>query len=132
MFLWAGTSLIPFRDLMYQNIMMDTSSMWPEPPHFMIPGWNQSFTKHVKKPYTRTAKSPKYYIIDFGLSRRYSSDNLHPQETAADGGDRTVPEFQNGSTPHDPFAVDIYCVGNIIQEYLLDVRSLSSRVLTCI
>lgn len=102
---------------------MDPSGMWPELYHVMMPTRSPSFANRAKKPYTRTAKSPKYYIIDFGFSRRYPRDDLHPQATTADGGDRTVPEFQNGSIPHDPFAVDIYCIGNVIQEFILDVRS---------
>lgn len=55
------------------------------------------------------------------MSRRYSSDDPHPTETAPEGGDQTVPEFRNRFAPHDPFAVDIYCVGNAIREYILDV-----------
>lgn len=97
--------------------------MWPEPYHIMMTFMNRDFTAEVAKPFTRTAKAPKYYIIDFGMSRRYSPDDPHPTETTADGGDRTVPEFNDSleSTPHDPFAVDIYCVGNVIQEWILDV-----------
>ncbi|KAK7681804.1 hypothetical protein QCA50_015151 [Cerrena zonata] len=113
---------IAHRDLMVYNIMMDSKDMWPEPFHIMAPDMNRSFTADVKKPFTRTARPPKYHIIDFGLSRRYSPDNLNPTETAPEGGDRTVPEFTNdsGHVLHDPFAVDIYCVGNVIQEYILD------------
>ncbi|KAK7692240.1 hypothetical protein QCA50_003865 [Cerrena zonata] len=114
---------IAHRDLMYLNIMVDSRDMWPEPYHFMTPHMNRSFTGNVKKPFTRTEKAPKYYIIDYGLSRRYSPDEHHPSEMFPEGGDRTVPEFNNGigRTPHDPFAVDIYCVGNVIQKYILDV-----------
>ena len=103
------------------NIMMDADAMWSEPHHTMDYRMNRSFTKAVKLALSRTAKRTKYYIIDFGLSRRYPPDSC--VETAPEGGDRTVPEFVNGleETPHDPFAVDIYCVGNVIQEYILDV-----------
>lgn len=89
----------------------------------MSPRMNKTFTAEARKPFTRTARPPKYYIIDYGMSRRYSPDDAHPTETAPEGGDRTVPEFKNGMepTPHDPFAVDIYCVGNVIREYILDV-----------
>lgn len=108
---------------MFLNIMVDSRDMWPEPYHIMMNIRNRALTAHVKKPFTRTAKTPKYYIIDFGMSCRYSPDDPHPTETAPDGGDRTVPEFNNSfeSTPHDPFAVDIYCVGNVIQEWILEV-----------
>lgn len=102
--------------------MVDPKHMWLEPYHIMAPSMNRAYTGQVKDPYTRTARPPKYYIIDFGISRRYSPDDLHPQETLAEGGDRTIPEFQNGHTPHDPFAVDIYCVGNVIRKFILEVR----------
>ena len=104
------------------NIMMDADAMWSEPHHTMDYRMNRSFTKAVKLALSRTAKRTKYYIIDFGLSRQYPSNSCI--ETAPDGADRTVPEFVNGleETPHDPFAVDIYCVGNVIQRYILNVR----------
>ncbi|KAK7692250.1 hypothetical protein QCA50_003875 [Cerrena zonata] len=97
--------------------------MWSEPYHVMAPHMNRSYTAEVKRPFTRTAKAPKYHIIDFGLSHQYSPDDLHPTETAPEGGDQSVPEFQNGFAPHDPFAVDIYCVRNVIQKHILDKYS---------
>lgn len=119
----AIRTLTTFSDLMVYNIMIDSKGMWPEPYHIMAPHMNRSFTARVKKPFTRTARPPKYHIIDFGLSRQYAPDNLNPTETLPEGGDRTVPEFTNGTQPvlHDPFAVDIYCVGNVIQECILQV-----------
>ena len=110
-----------FSDLMVLNIMMDADALWSERHHIMDYRMNRPFTSRVKLALSRTASRPKYYIIDFGLSRQYPPDSCI--ETAPEGGDRTVPEFVNGleETPHDPFAVDIYCVGNVIQEYILDV-----------
>lgn len=108
---------------MQYNIMMDTRNMWPEPYHVMMSYMNRTLSAEVQKPFTRTRKPPKYYIIDFGMSRQYSLDEPHPRETAPDGGDRTVPEFNRSweSVDHDPFAVDIYCVGNVIQGKILNV-----------
>ena len=122
-------------DLMRLNIMVDSRAMWPEPYHIMFPRRNRTLTAKVKKPYTRTAKAPKYYIIDYGLSRRYAPEDAHPMEEWPEGGDRSVPEFNNGlnPTPHDPFAVDIYCVGNVIQDCILNVShySISDTVRPC-
>lgn len=117
---------------MFLNIMVDSRHMWPEPYHVMSPTMNRKYTDNVKKPFTRTARPPKYYIIDFGISRRYSPDDPNPQETIVEGGDRTVPEFKNGHTPHDPFAVDIYYVGNVIREFILEVSSKSFTDNWCI
>ena len=109
---------------MESNIMMSTREMWTEPFHVQMPHRNPTLTGVIKEPFARTLRPPKYYIIDFGMSRHYSPDNLHPTESAPDGGDRTVPEFgdRRNYVVHDPFAVDIYCVGNVIQHRILDVR----------
>ena len=111
-----------FSDLMVLNIMMDADALWSERHHIMDYRMNRPFTSRVKLALSRTASRHKYYIIDFGLCRQYPPDSCI--ETAPEGGDRTVPEFVNGlgETPHDPFAVDIYCVGNVIQRYILNVR----------
>ena len=91
--------------------------------HIMMPHMNPMFTDEVKEPRTRTSRPPKYYITDFGMSVQYSSDDPHPTETSPDGGDRTVPEFNNSTdlVEHDPFAVDIYTVGNVVKKEILDV-----------
>lgn len=110
---------------MFLNIMMDAKEMWPEPRHPTAPYISRDFQRPTERHYSRTMKPPKYYIIDFGMSRRYSRDDPHPLETRIEGGDRTVPEFQNPIGPHDPFAVDIYTVGSMIQEFLVEVSYLS-------
>ena len=45
----------------------------------------------------------KYYLIDFGLSTKYD-DNASALERPVRGGDKTVPEFQNGAVARlNPF-----------------------------
>ncbi|KAF4622391.1 hypothetical protein D9613_009142 [Agrocybe pediades] len=72
------------------------------------------------KYYTRTQRPPKYYIIDFGLSRQYDASNTAPLEDIIHGGDRTVPEFQTSVDPQNPFWTDVYYAGNLIREAFLD------------
>ena len=64
----------------------------------------------------------RYYFIDFGLSRRYSPDDTSPLAFPIFGGDKTVPEFQNSKKPMNPFPTDIYYLGNLLREDLLEVR----------
>jgi len=71
--------------------------------------------------YTRTQRPTKYFIIDFGLSRRYDADNAAPLEDIILGGDKTVPEFQDTSEPQNPFQTDIYYVGSLIRRDLFGV-----------
>lgn len=106
--------------------MMGSRDMWPEPYHIMVPYRNQAFTTHVKKPSTRTVRPPKYYIIDYGLSRQYSLNDYHPTETTPIRRFRITLKFQNDFVPYDTLAVNIYCSGDIIQESTLEVSHIFS------
>lgn len=65
-----------------------------------------------------------YYIIDFGLSTwfRYRGQNI--MSTGVYGQDKTVPELSD-TVPYNPFKVDIYQLGGVINK-LCDVRDFSS------
>lgn len=75
--------------------MMDAFNMYLE-------GYHPVETRRVRKgDFTkmapcdsRTLRAPKYYLIDFGLSRRYDPNNTAPLELPILGADRTVPEYQ--------------------------------------
>ena len=78
------------------------------------------------RPYTRTARPVRYYYTDFGLSRRYDSNDTNPSEVPILGGDKTVPEFQDDPyIPRNPFHTDIYYLGNLIRCDFLRVRNQS-------
>jgi hypothetical protein len=64
---------------------------------------------------------PRYYLIDFGISRRYGPKDIPPLEPIIIGGDKTVPEFQNSYAPCNPFHTDICYIGNFIREGVLEV-----------
>ena len=86
------------------------------------------------KAFTRTERPPKYYLIDFGLSRRYDPNDKAPLEPPIRGGDKSVPEFQRynpNQTTFNPFFTDIYYVGNRIREDLLTVRALLCFYVLC-
>ena len=73
------------------------------------------------KTYTRTKRPVKYYLIDFGISRKYDANVTAPLEEQIMGGDRTVPEFRNFDGPCDPFPTDIYYIGNVVRQEFLHV-----------
>ncbi|TFK74320.1 hypothetical protein BDN72DRAFT_893294 [Pluteus cervinus] len=110
---------VAHRDIGIPNIMMDGDEMFPE-------GWNHFLGRLTPqgKPhrtfFTRTQKPSKYYLIDFGLSRRYDPSDPDPLERPILGGDRTVPEFQTGKESFNPFRTDIYYVGNLIRRYIME------------
>ena len=75
--------------------------------------------KEQAKRYTRTARPPRYYLIDFGLSRQYSSRNALDEPLR--GSDESAPEHRHGG-PCNPFRTDIYYLGNLIREHFMLVR----------
>ncbi|KAJ7690338.1 hypothetical protein B0H17DRAFT_1134368 [Mycena rosella] len=61
---------------------------------------------------------PRYYIIDFGLSRRYDPAlNGPPREEVILGGDKSPPERRNNWC--NPSPTDIYYLGNVLKEEFL-------------
>lgn len=100
-------------------------TMFPEGWHVVNNERKRDWSFYGKREvFTRTQRPPKYYFIDFGISRRYDSDNTKPLEDPINGGDRTVPEFQGEGafTPCNPFPTDVYYVGNLIRTQFLQVR----------
>ena len=99
---------------MNQNIMLDPTQLYPESFHPMATNLNKDCTGDAKH-FTRTQRPPKYYFIDFGISRRYDPSDTNPREIPIWGGDKEVPEFQNSNEPRDPFATDVFYIGNAIK-----------------
>ena len=73
---------------------------------------------------TRTERPTRYYFIDFGISVKFDKDDPHPVAEPIIGGDRTVPEYQNEERvfkPRDPFPTDVYYLGNVARQDILQV-----------
>lgn len=110
---------IAHNDVKTDNIMMDSSPLYVKPMHPMSPRktYDWSATPVAK---TRTECPVKYYFIDFGLARQYNlPEGQRAQEHPGYGGDDTVPEFSSQpGEPCDPFAVDVYRLGNLVRKNL--------------
>lgn len=117
--------LVAHRDCTLRNLMMDPSRLYPDSFHPVANTRNRNY-KGQAKHYTRTQRPVEYYLIDFGLSRRYKPEDLPPKEKVVIGGDRSVPEFQDvfsgktTSTYCDPFPTDVYTLGNIMKMWLME------------
>lgn len=107
------------------NIMMDASKLYIDPFHPEYPLMKRDFSGSARFK-TRTERPPKYYFIDFGLSRRYDASVLNPLEYPVLGGDKQVPEFQDSGRdrPYNPFPTDVFYIGNAIKQDFLDVSLL--------
>ncbi|KAJ7255053.1 hypothetical protein B0H12DRAFT_1050260 [Mycena haematopus] len=108
-------NFIAHRDCGELNILQDPTvypagfhpvSTWRDPSY-------QGFAYHI----TRTECWPRYYIIDFGLSRRYDPANGPPLEDVILGGDKSPPEHKNDAC--NPFPTDIYFLGSLLKKKFL-------------
>jgi len=69
---------VAHRDCSGGNIMMDASELYPQSYHPWKQSYNRDYTSKAKH-YTRTQRPPKYYLMDFGFSRRYQPDQVRPR-----------------------------------------------------
>jgi len=102
---------IAHRDCTANNIMFGPSDMFPEGYHPIQMNRSRDF-KGVVKQYTRTQRPPRYYLIDFGLSRQYISREVLDEPHR--GGDKSAPEHRSGKWCN-PFYTDIYYLGNLVR-----------------
>jgi serine/threonine protein kinase len=123
--IFQGLSFMHFhqvahRDIGKLNIMMDATPLFPKPYHpFKIHTTRDC--SGTAKHYTRTQRPVKYWITDFGFSKRYDPGNGTPLDQPLLGADRTVPEYiASMETACNPFAVDVYCLGNFVRETFLE------------
>ena len=105
--------------------MMDATAMFPIPWHPEAPDLKYDWSGRVRYR-SRTERPPKYYYIDFGLSRKYDPKDGPPQELPILGGDKSVPEFQGEDYDQrsNPFCTDIYYLGNLMRSQFLNVSCL--------
>lgn len=102
--------------------MMDSSAMYAGRTfHPMRIDTSDNLKKKVRAKFSRTERPPRYYIIDFGLSRRLLPGEDPNTEPPVLASDPSVPEFLQPSTPCNPFLVDIYTIGNLIRMDFMDV-----------
>ena len=110
------------RDCQRHNIMMDGSPLFPRFHHPIKNMRNFEFTSRAKY-HQRTAHPVKYYLVDFGISQHYEPFDTPPLEDLILGGDRTLPEFRLKIYRCDPFATDIYYLGNLFASACIQVCS---------
>ncbi|KAJ7646822.1 kinase-like domain-containing protein [Roridomyces roridus] len=108
-------------DVKANNILMDASPLFVEPINPWKPRLTRDLTRiaHFRN---RLRHPVKYYFIDFDLSGVHDSATGPPHIYAGYGGTRGVPEFANAKDDEecDPFAVDVYCLGNLIRTYFTE------------
>lgn len=100
--------------------MMDSSPLYDDPIHPIKPRMKRDWSDKAGKARSRTERPVKYYHIDSGLTRSYRGAEGPPREPIGYDGDQSVPEFRT-QDDCDPFAVDVYRVGNLVRQYFTHV-----------
>ncbi|KAJ7141188.1 kinase-like domain-containing protein [Mycena epipterygia] len=120
---------VAHRDCTHNNIMMDPATMFPDGYHPTKIKRKRDWSGKAKF-YTRTQRPPKYYLTDFGISRKYTTRDPPPLERPIEGGggNGLVPEFETGE-PCDPFPTDVFYLGNMIRMRWLEGRKPSEKLL---
>ncbi|KAJ6559519.1 kinase-like domain-containing protein [Mycena sp. CBHHK59/15] len=117
---------VAHRDCTSMNIMMDGSSLYSVPFHPIEQHLKRDFSG--KAPHlTRTQRPVKYYLADFGLSRKYKPEERPPLEPIIMAGDKSAPEYRVCDAC-DPFPTDVYHLGNLIRgEFLQGTEFVSQK-----
>ncbi|KAF4622397.1 hypothetical protein D9613_009144 [Agrocybe pediades] len=119
---------IAHRDLCGNNFLMEWKHLCPGGYHPARDTRKPDLSAPAKF-YTRTQRPPRYFIIDFGLSRQYPPGETSPLEDIILGGDKSVPEFQDSGDPQNPFHTDIYYAGNIIRRDFFGTDPFTNRTM---
>ncbi|KAJ7269600.1 hypothetical protein C8J57DRAFT_1180644 [Mycena rebaudengoi] len=119
-------NFVAHRDCGLLNIMQDPEQLYPSgfhPVNYCM-NTNHDGLAHSLK---RTACWPRYYIIDFGLSRRYSPAKGPPAEPTPTltNGDKAPPEY--AAAESNPFPTDIYYLGNLLRRHFIRSDQCSVR-----
>ncbi|KAF9077721.1 kinase-like domain-containing protein [Rhodocollybia butyracea] len=104
---------VAHRDCSVNNMVMDARRLYPDGYHPKKPSRTYDYKKRARH-FSRTLVPPRYYLIDFGFSQRYESSQERPPEYAIRSGGTEPPEYK-ADIPCDPFASDVFLLGNMIR-----------------
>lgn len=108
---------------------MDGLGLFPSGVHFTLPDTSPFFPGLVKARYYRRSDIPiKYYFIDYGLSVSFESFEQRHLVLGKCGRYSFVPGMSD-TIPYDPFKVDIWQVGHMLEEEWLKVKRLNNFLL---
>ncbi|EJD54652.1 hypothetical protein AURDEDRAFT_156430 [Auricularia subglabra TFB-10046 SS5] len=116
---------VPHRDIGPLNLTMFSPDLFPNGTSALYPGQETDIISPDSKYRARRDVYVRYYIIDFGLSWSFKSKATRQSLPVTLGQYKDLPEYAT-NTYCNSFAVDVWCIGKLIQEEFGDV----SRVLS--
>ncbi|KAF8829573.1 hypothetical protein HHX47_DHR3000455 [Lentinula edodes] len=109
---------VAHRDCSLNNMAMEANSMFIRQYHPMAPKKRYDWNGRALH-FSRTRRPPRYYLIDFGCSRMYDPSQPRPLEYSLKSGGYIPPEGL-ADMPCDPFATDVFFLGNLMRTSFLD------------
>lgn len=104
---------------------MDSKKMYPYGFHPTRKTENIDGFTRAKYISRSKAKDVKYLYIDFGMSKLIRSETDRRMRIKQ-GARILPPEIERGDV-YDPFPVDMYYLGHVYREFLLEVRASSPK-----
>ena len=98
----------------------ERGQMYPKGFHPASQNKEPDFSRMAEPRRGRTANDIKYIFIDFGISSQSNSLEKRELEVGYIAQDPTIPELSD-DIPYDPFAVDVYALGNVCKRKLIGV-----------
>lgn len=108
---------------------MDGTPLYPEGFHPSAQAFKEDMSGIVKHLNRCDVDQVKYYVVDFGLSKRFEDPKQRRLVRGAQIQDHDVPEVSD-VVPYDPFPVDVFTLGNIFKKDLLQVSGTRSPRMT--
>ncbi|KAI0643709.1 hypothetical protein C8Q79DRAFT_1120660 [Trametes meyenii] len=107
-------------DCAFKNIMMDATQLYPQGFH-PVQTENLPDISGPAPVLPRSSVSLRYFFLDFGISTRFpaGSEAAERRVLGRDGLERSVPELSD-TVPYDPFQVDIYILGALFKQIMID------------
>ncbi|OCB92166.1 hypothetical protein A7U60_g458 [Sanghuangporus baumii] len=112
---------IAHRDCSDLNIMLDGTSMYPDGFHPVLHSRSRSWTAPAKFKSRTDSPGVKYFFTDFGLSTRFD-DAVEERLVTGRICQTHVPELSD-TIPYDPFALDIYLLGDVYKRNFIEKYS---------
>ncbi|KAI0356686.1 hypothetical protein OH77DRAFT_225771 [Trametes cingulata] len=109
---------VAHRDCAYNNVMMDATALYPRGYH-PIHTHSLPDASQYAPVLSRSGVRITYYLLDFGISTRFTPEDSSRTVLGVDGLEETVPELSN-EVPYDPFRTDVYIVGALLRQALLE------------
>ena len=97
---------------------MDGDLLYPKGFHPTTPLLDASGEKFASPRWRRNV--PEHYFTDFGISTRFEGTETTRLVIRVNGQDDEVPEFSM-RVPYDPFAVDVFILGNLFRTQFVGV-----------